>query len=196
MPQQTITFQQPLVLTRAGMNGEVIKYFDRLRQIVRLVTVDSTAANISVKLPLAGDPSNQGIYVAVVKISADGHTVRAAASGSDLVNGGASVIVGTTQYSAAIFANDGFANWYEVSAITGAATVPNFADDETPSGAINGINVTFTLAHGPSPAVSLQLFANGVLQLPAGIDYTLAGSTITFGVAPPGGTSLKAWYRY
>lgn len=72
---------------------------------------------------------------------------------------------------------------------------PNFADSETPAGVIDGVNKTFTLAHSPSPAISLELFNNGLLQH-AGGDYTLSGNTITFVVAPSIGTTLLAWYRY
>lgn len=72
----------------------------------------------------------------------------------------------------------------------------NFADDETPTGAIDDVNVTFTLAHTPSPAASLQLFLNGALQQPGGGDYTLATATITFNSAPLTGSILIAWYRY
>jgi hypothetical protein len=77
---------------------------------------------------------------------------------------------------------------------TGAATT--FTDNETPGGAINGTNLSFTLASAPSPAASLRLFRNGLL-LTAG-DYTLSGSTITFSSAttPRMGDSLAAYYRH
>lgn len=71
----------------------------------------------------------------------------------------------------------------------------NYADNETPSGAVNGTNVTFTLAHTPNPAVSLQLYVNGVLQL-YGSDFTLATATITMANAPSTGAILTAFYRY
>jgi hypothetical protein len=59
---------------------------------------------------------------------------------------------------------------------------PQFVDGETPAGAINGLNAVFTLVSAPSPASSLELYRNGVLQK-VGLDYTLAGSTITFATA-------------
>lgn len=70
-----------------------------------------------------------------------------------------------------------------------------FADNETPSGAINGSNVTFTLANSPTPDVSLQLIYNGQFQL-FGTDYTLSGNTITFATAPFAGTWIRAYYRF
>lgn len=77
----------------------------------------------------------------------------------------------------------------------GAGAV-NFADAETPSGTINGVNTTFTLAAAPSPAGSLELFLNGVLQKAGGADYTLSSATITTTVAPQTGDVLLAWYRH
>lgn len=70
-----------------------------------------------------------------------------------------------------------------------------FADNETPSGSIDGSNVTFTLANSPSPDVSLQLIYQGQFQL-FGTDYTLSGNTITFTVAPAAGTWIRAYYRF
>lgn len=77
-----------------------------------------------------------------------------------------------------------------------ASVTINFSDGEVPSGTINGSNVTFTLANTPNPALSLVLFRNGVLQYPAGIDFTLSSSTITFVTAPLTGDNLITWYRY
>lgn len=74
----------------------------------------------------------------------------------------------------------------------------NFADNETPSGSINGSNTNFTLAHNPSPDASVILFLNGQ-QLTQGVDFTVSGTTITFAIAPDAGFSglpFKAFYRY
>lgn len=71
----------------------------------------------------------------------------------------------------------------------------NFSDNETPSGAINGINRAFTWANTPSPVGSLQLYRNGVLQL-QGTDYTQATNTSTFTSAPPSGDDLVGFYRF
>lgn len=72
----------------------------------------------------------------------------------------------------------------------------NFADDETPSGTVNGVNTTFTLANTPSPATSLQLYRDGQLLTPGGVDYTLATATITMVYPPATNTVLTCWYRY
>lgn len=72
-----------------------------------------------------------------------------------------------------------------------------FVDGETPSGTLDGVNRTFTLAWAPSPAGSLLLFRNGLLQKP-GQDYTLSGGQIQFEVAatPQTQDTLLAFYRY
>ena len=73
---------------------------------------------------------------------------------------------------------------------------PAFNDAETPAGLINGSNSIFTLAASPTPAASLQLYRNGVLQK-ASADYTLSANTITFTAAsrPQTGDLLLASYR-
>ena len=79
----------------------------------------------------------------------------------------------------------------------GSGSATNFTDNETPGGAINGVNLTFTLASAPNPAGSLRLFRNGLLMDPGG-DYTLSGSSITFIAVstPRTGDSLAAYYRH
>lgn len=71
-----------------------------------------------------------------------------------------------------------------------------FVDQETPSGAINGVNGTFTLSQTPSPSTSLALYRNGLL-LSQGIDYTLSAATITFttGLVPQTTDTLVGSYR-
>lgn len=71
----------------------------------------------------------------------------------------------------------------------------DLTDNEVPSGTINGSNTVFTLANAPSPASSLQLFLNGLLQTAGGVDYTLSGDTITYATAPETGDAHVAWYR-
>ena len=72
----------------------------------------------------------------------------------------------------------------------------NWVDAETPSGAIDGANVKFSVTSIPSPPSSLSLYRNGILQKLSG-DYTLTGSTIQFinSVVPGVGDILLANYR-
>lgn len=58
------------------------------------------------------------------------------------------------------------------------------ARGETPSGVIDGVNVTFTLAATPAPN-SERLYKNGIrLRSGVGNDYTIAGNVITMATAP------------
>lgn len=70
------------------------------------------------------------------------------------------------------------------------------SENETPSGTIDGSNAVFTLAHTPSPAVSLRVYLNGAFQTAVGEDYTLVTDTITFVNAPPTGSILRVFYKY
>jgi len=71
-----------------------------------------------------------------------------------------------------------------------------FVDMEVPVGVLNGVNSVFTLGQAPSPAGSLHLFRNGILQK-AGADYTLTGNGVTFLAVsiPQVGDTLSASYR-
>lgn len=70
----------------------------------------------------------------------------------------------------------------------------NYSDNETPIGSIPGS--AFTLAHVPSPAGSLLLVRNGIVQKGGGVDYTLSGASITYTTAMATGDTHAAWYRY
>jgi len=83
------------------------------------------------------------------------------------------------------------------SGSTGTGGGPTFSDSEVPTGAVNGVNLNFTLANTPSPAASLEIYRNGLLDR-QGSDYSLTGNAITFFVAsaPQTGDLLLAYYRY
>ena len=68
-----------------------------------------------------------------------------------------------------------------------------FYYNETPTGAIDGVNTVFTLANNPNPDSSLEVILNGQI-LTAGGDYTLSGTTITFANAPLEGSILRVNY--
>jgi hypothetical protein len=76
-------------------------------------------------------------------------------------------------------------------------TDSNFVENEIPSGTIDGVNDTFTIANSPV-AGTLQLFKNGIrMREGAGDDFTISGATITFnaGQIPITGDVLLADYR-
>jgi hypothetical protein len=79
----------------------------------------------------------------------------------------------------------------------GGAAGSSFADAEVPAGTVNGSNAAFTLGSSPSPAGSLELYRNGLLQR-QGSDYQISGNAITFFLAsvPQAGDLLVASYRF
>jgi hypothetical protein len=72
-----------------------------------------------------------------------------------------------------------------------------FVDDEVPAGVVDGANTAFTIANAPSPASSLHVFRNGLLQK-AGFDYSLSGLTIlfVFAATPQPGDTMLVSYRF
>ena len=75
-------------------------------------------------------------------------------------------------------------------------TTASFMDGDSPAGIVDGSNKTFTLAQTPSPAASLTLYRNGILQK-VSQDYTLSENTLFFVTAntPQPGDTLLASYR-
>lgn len=70
----------------------------------------------------------------------------------------------------------------------------NFVTNETPAGSVNGSNTVFTLANTPV-AGTVQVYLNGLLQdVGGGNDYTISGTSITFGTAPLTGEKVRVHY--
>ena len=59
----------------------------------------------------------------------------------------------------------------------------------TPTGSINGENVTFVLSTTPS---SVEVYLDGLLMTDT-VDFTRSGTTITFVTPPATGQALQAW---
>ncbi len=89
--------------------------------------------------------------------------------------------------------NDVLAAFYRLN-----VSIPGvgFIDQETPTGAINGVNAVYSLSQSPSPSASLAVFRNG-LRMSSGIDYTLSGAVVTFitGLMPQSTDTLRCSYR-
>jgi len=83
-----------------------------------------------------------------------------------------------------------------INPISGAGlTASNFVYKETPTGAINGANATFTLANTPIAGTE-ELYLNGLQQIVGGgEDYTISGATITMLIAPLTGEKIRASYQ-
>jgi len=79
--------------------------------------------------------------------------------------------------------------------VAGGLTAANFVDKEIPSGAINGVNTSFTIAVAPALG-SEHIYLNGYLQESgAGNDYTITGANITMAFAPLTGEKLRVSSR-
>lgn len=143
---------------------------------------------------LSGDATTSASNVVTV-VKVNGTTVPTTTTSHQVLVTTAS---GTGTWKTIPDCPSGALNYTQSGDTFGCATIltGTFADAEVPSGTINGSNVTFTLAHTPSPAASLDLYLNGVEQRAAGVDYTLSTGTITYGTAPPTGSTLVCYYRY
>jgi hypothetical protein len=78
---------------------------------------------------------------------------------------------------------------------TAGMQAANFVSKETPTGAINGVNTTFTLANTPLTGTE-EINLNGLEQIVGGAeDYTISGATITMLTAPLTGEKIRVSYR-
>lgn len=85
--------------------------------------------------------------------------------------------------------------WLDIEIGASGLTDADFVIRETPSGTINGVNTTFTLANTPTAGTE-EVYLNGLLQN-EGVsnDYTISGATITYNTAPATGDVLLVSYR-
>lgn len=124
-----------------------------------------------------------------LQVLAENSTIVVGASGIKFmaVNAGQVVVGNVSNIATATTLSGDVSSVSNTGVVTLATTVAKHADfvyEETPSGAINGVNTTFTLANTPR-AGTVQLTYNGVrLKSGAGNDYTISGSTITMAWAP------------
>ena len=66
-------------------------------------------------------------------------------------------------------------------------------EQEIPSGAVNSVNVTFTLSFTPHSAKAIQVYLNG-RQLILNYHYTVSGNVLTFAFAPDEGQIVHVTY--
>ncbi len=99
-------------------------------------------------------------------------------------------LVGSTKKLYACFTAN---TWTEIEAAASSGTQ---VYNESPTGTVDGLNATFTLAH-PPVAGSLQLYLNGRYLVPT-VDYTIAAAVLTMddGSIPYGLDVLIATYLY
>lgn len=109
-----------------------------------------------------------------------------------VINGGLRINNGAAQngYVWTSTGTDGRGTWQ--AATGGGLSSSNFVFNEVPSGTINGVNTTFTLANTPT-AGTVAIFLRG-LRMKLTTDYTISGSTITMINIPDTGDDLVADY--
>lgn len=74
----------------------------------------------------------------------------------------------------------------------GDVSLADFIASETPTGDIDDVNDTFTLANTPT---FLHVYLDGLLQEEGGgNDYTISGTTLTMVIPPPSGSKLRVSY--
>jgi hypothetical protein len=138
--------------------------------------------------PLATS-SFQG-YVSVAQSVASNAFIKYGALATDILAGDGSVITAGTNItiSGGVISSTG----------GGGFSSANYIVDEIPSGIINGVNDTFTLAHTPITNKQM-IFVNGV-KMEAGVssDYTISGANIIFntGAIPELTDKLSATYIF
>jgi len=191
--KRTVQRQPPL---RGSELPDVIQqWLLALQTLLPLIVFDTSAGPEVFALPNPGlnnsqtGQTNQNQEIIVIKSTADVNTVS-------ITGAVAGTVILTSQYAVARFKSDATSWWVVGIGGSIAPVIANFANEETPGGAINSSNLIFTLANAPSPPKSLELFYNGLIQKSSGGDFTLVGLTITFASAPTTGSTLLAWYRY
>lgn len=126
--------------------------------------------------------AGSAVPLTYIGINANGSTLNWTSSGLAVASGG---ITGT-EINASV-AGAGIAGG-------GGFALSLDAVREAPGGAINGSNTAFTVANTPAPVAAFQLYQNGILQEPSGVDYTLSTTNITMVTAPTTGDTLTAYY--
>ncbi len=93
-----------------------------------------------------------------------------------------------------LFNFDAYGRITSASAVAYITIAANRITRETPIGAKNGTNFSFSLAFTPTAGTE-EVFLNGLLQEPgAGNDYTISGSNITMATAPVSDDKLVVSY--
>ena len=85
-------------------------------------------------------------------------------------------------------------SWLDLDPGASGLTEANFEESEVPTGDLDGVDVTYTLANTPATG-TLKLYLNGIRQKAGGEDYTLATNVITWVAAPVSTDVILADYR-
>jgi hypothetical protein len=152
--------------------------------------------------------SGSTLYIDGIRTSFPGDTasinvasrqLQDAANGFISVDWNARTLNATDQSDVVDFSAPGGPSFPAVTAnsivgLNGSNTVTPFQwIKETPSGAVNGSNVNFTLAETPQSSGAVSLYLDGLYLHPTE-DYSISGTAITMTTAPTTGQKLRASY--
>lgn len=179
-----------------------IKWFQELVQAINSFMATNIAVMFKTNGVLNPDQTVQDLRAGsgiVLSVAGENITIAATSTGASVAfstNG----VLNPDQLAQDLVAGAGITLSVSGEHITIASTTPpggfpTFVDNEVPSGSIDGVNVAFTLATAPDPQDCLEMYLNGLFQS-FGVDYTLAGTAITFASAPQTGDAPIANYRY
>ncbi len=135
------------------------------------------------------DVTNAGVFSISSGVIVDGDVNASAAIAFSKLAAliGANILVGSAGNVATSVTMSGDATLSNAGVLTLASNVLKEADivtREVPTGAINGANVTFTLANTPVAGTEM-VYLNGILQnVGVSNDYQITGGTITYNTAP------------
>lgn len=174
-----VTLQSSGANTITTLAGAGAAPFQAAEFSARIAT-PTTAANWDYTLYSTG---GGGSVTAVSVVSTNGFTGTS--------SGGATPALTLTTSVTGLLKGNGTA----ISAAAASDITAHYANQETPSGTINGTTTAFGLAHSQVLGTE-QVFLDGILQRAGGTDYTATASTITFGTAPAGTDNLLVSYWY
>jgi hypothetical protein len=174
-------------LTRTGQTIDVVAADSSLTVGANNVGVaagDGIEISSGVRVKLDGSTigrSSSGIKVAPAGVT--GTELNTSVAGAGLAGGGGSALSVNVDGSTIEIATDTLQ--VKDAGVTAAklGTGARRQVRETPSGTVNGVNDTFTLANTPASGKE-EVFLNGLLQEPGGEDYTITTNSIVF-VSPP-----------
>lgn len=186
-------------LTRTGQQIDVVAADTSLTVGANDVAVnpgEGIEINTGVRVKLDGGTlarSGSGIKVADAGIT--GTQLAASVAGDGLSGGAGSALSVNTDDSTIEKSSDALrvkdAGITSAKLGVGARRIVR----ETPTGAVNGVNDTFTLANTPA-AGKEEVFLNGLLQEPDGEDYTITTNSIVFVAPPLTGDRIRVSYMF